>query len=201
MCLLKIEPLTKQCTRCGLPLPSGTFHGCGECIGEKMPFSKIFSMYPYHQVKPLVHKLKYEASTRARAATEILIERALESIPGLIEACQRVEGVVPMPMHWARRLVREFNHSHIIAQALSSVVGKPVLKVLKRTRNSPPQAGLSRRERMINVKDSFKALETPPANLLLVDDVATTLSTLKEAARTLKTARVQSVTCIVFARA
>jgi len=97
--------------------------------------------------------------------------------------------IVPVPLHWTRYAWRWFNQAEIIAEELSKASGKPLVKLLKRDRNTGYQAGLSREKRLNNLLNAFRLLDNAQAyrgkKVLLVDDVMTTGTTLKTCARQL----------------
>jgi len=104
----------------------------------------------------------------------------------------REYALVPVPLHPARRAWRGFDQARLLAQLAGRAWGVPVLDALTRTRDHPPQARLSRPERPANVRGAFGVpVDLAPSvrdrPVLLVDDVATTGSTLLEAAEALET--------------
>jgi adenine/guanine phosphoribosyltransferase-like PRPP-binding protein len=113
---------------------------------------------------------------------------------------------IPVPLHPWRRFRRGFNQ----ARDLAATLGVPVLPVLRRTRATPPQTGLSLAGRRRNVRGAFEIsprVERYHRSLLvnravvLVDDVRTTGATLDACARVLKQAGVAEVRALVAALA
>lgn len=96
--------------------------------------------------------------------------------------------VVPIPLHWRRRNWRGFNQAEMIAERMAENLGLARDNSLKRTRYKKPQTRLKKRERCENIKNSFvwKGGNLAGKNIILVDDVVTTGSTMNEAARALK---------------
>ncbi len=113
--------------------------------------------------------------------------------------------VVPIPMHWMRRLVRGVNNPDVLARRLAQRLGIPSAPhLLKRRRSTPPQTGLTRQGRLLNVRGAFQAgpnADLPGARVLIVDDVMTTGATIGEAARVLHEAGAAFVGAAVLARA
>ena len=108
-----------------------------------------------------------------------------------------------MPLHPARLRARGFNQSLEIARPLGRALGIPVAPDgLIRTRATPPQAELPLKERARNVRGAFEYRgELAGQRVLLVDDVMTTGSTLREAARILALHGAGPITVAVAARA
>ncbi|MBN1848965.1 MAG: ComF family protein [Deltaproteobacteria bacterium] len=113
--------------------------------------------------------------------------------------------IMPVPLHPKKLRGRGFNQSLLLAREIQSSLEVELdFLTLKRIRDTQPQASLKRIERRKNVHRAF-AINTKKAlkgrTVLLVDDVATTTSTLDECARVLKRAGCVRVFCLVLARA
>jgi ComF family protein len=150
-------------------------------------------------VKRLLHRLKYEGhSVSARALAGL----AVEALRGKAFA-ESVERVVPVPMHWKRRIQRGYNQSERIASPLAKGLGKPWCAALVKTRASEPQVDLSREARHRNPVGTFAVRRgrfVAGRTVLLVDDVMTTAATVSECARVLKEAGATSVVAFAVAR-
>ncbi len=64
--------------------------------------------------------------------------------------------IAPVPLHWTRLLARRYNQSAILARQIARD-GGPVFvpDLLLRTRGTPSQGALNRKERAANVKGAF----------------------------------------------
>jgi predicted amidophosphoribosyltransferase len=112
--------------------------------------------------------------------------------------------LVPVPLHPARRAWRGFDQASLLAGTAGAAWGIPVLPALERRRDTPPQARTDAGARRENVRGAFtlapgasQYLHSRP--VLLVDDVATTGSTLLEAAWALEAAAPSWVLSLAFA--
>ncbi len=96
----------------------------------------------------------------------------------------------PIPLHPIRLRERGFNQSENIAEFLQKIFLLSEVNILVRTKNTFPQAQIKLgQKRYLNIKGAFKLSDEklhPEKQILLVDDVVTTGSTVKEAARVLK---------------
>ena len=193
------------CPRCGhtlgpnIPPREG---GCGGCPDPLPRFERVFRLGPYAGcLRRAVRDLKYHRHLAMRKRlTRLLAERVAASLP----AGEVFDVVVPIPMHWLRRLARGFDHAGTIASALAARLGVPMGDELVRTRNTPPQAHLPRTRRIENVHGAFRVRSEATvrgASILLVDDVTTTGATANEAARTLLRADANRVALAVLAKA
>ena len=148
-------------------------------------------------LREAVHALKYRG---IRAAAPQLAEFLADflkwhPIPG--------ERLVPVSLHPRRLRERGYNQSALLAKELSKLTGLPVNEgCLTRIKDSPPQArSASRQQRRENVSESFQCKDDMTGRrLILVDDVATTGSTLSACASALKAAGAVSVWALVLAR-
>jgi ComF family protein len=151
-------------------------------------------------VRQLVHRLKYYdrlelakplGNWMARAGRELLEEAEL---------------LVPVPLHRARLTARRFNQANALAQAVSARCGVPVDSfVLARVKPTPPQVGLSRSQRALNLQGAFRVAEGMGARIegrkiVLIDDVMTSGATANAASRALLHGGASRVDVLVFAR-
>ena len=121
---------------------------------------------------------------------------------------QRLAGcafdcLIPVPLHPRRQREREFNQAAVLAQALSKRVDVPIHEALLRRRYTTTQTALDRKGRRQNLRDAFvlrKNVSVTDQDILLVDDVLTTGSTLDACAEVLLDAGASSVRALTVAR-
>ena len=144
-----------------------------------------------------IHVYKY----RPRPQLAITLARPL--VAAVRRSGLNFDGLTFVPLHPARRRERGFNQSERLACALGAELALPVVDGLTRLRPTRPQVGLSHEERRKNVRDAFRwsASSPPPANLGLVDDVATTGAKLEAAAGALRNAGAGPAAFLVLAAA
>ncbi len=105
----------------------------------------------------------------------------------------------PVPLHWSRKFARGFNQAQLLASALSQEAGIAHVQLLRRIRPTGHQAWRTHDERRLAMHDAFDAHRCIPSHVTLVDDVATTMSTLDACACVLKNAGALHVDAIVIA--
>ena len=104
-----------------------------------------------------------------------------------------------------RRWKRGYDHAKLIADAVARELGVTAVKVLRKTRHTPPQSTLAgAAQRRANVLGAYKV--TDPTliagkHVLLLDDILTTGATASECARVLMTAGASKVTFAAVAAA
>jgi len=140
-----------------------------------------------------VKRLKYECVTSLGEPMAALIAKSADKLKLLDIDC-----IVPVPIHWSRRYSRGFNQAELLCEQMPPHLVDRTL--LKRTRATRPQVGLSGEERTRNILNAFEALPMVQGKrILLVDDVLTTGNTANECARTLLAAGALEVRGLFFA--
>lgn len=155
------------------------------------------TIYRYENVmKRIMKGIKYRL---AREALDELLHFSAGQIGLTLKYLKDLNihiAIQPVPLHKARLHERGFNQADIIVRNLSALLGFPTVSVLQRVRKTEPQAQLSSgQKRYQNLRAAFAVSPAAvvPQNILLVDDVATTGSTLASAVRELKRAGAKQV--------
>ena len=200
----KIEAL-KRCNKCGFELGPGitsSKKGCPECENANLRFERSFFVSDYKwPLKDLIHQYKYSKhECLAKPLGGLLIN--LLSHKDIIP---EIDVVVPVPLHWRKKLERGFNQSELMAKRICKKLSLPIsINNLCRIKNTLSQTQLLRTQRQKNVSGAFK-VKQPKAffkkHVLLVDDVLTTGITASECARNLKSAGAEKVHFLALARA
>ncbi|TVQ56535.1 MAG: ComF family protein [Phycisphaerales bacterium] len=192
------------CSRCGSTVGPGeaTITGCGHCRGRTMGTDRIVRLGAYEgPLRDWVMGVKYQ---RWGPMGEYLGHRLGESLKASDEINRDRAVVIPVPMPWTRRMYRGIDHTEVIARAVASVLDAPLAKVLAR-RHGLPQTQLPRADRRRNAHrgmyQRFRLGGWPleDLDLILIDDVRTTGSTLRAAARRLRPFRPRMILGAVVA--
>jgi competence protein ComFC len=116
-----------------------------------------------------------------------------------------LDAIIPVPLHPKREKRRGFNQAQVIAKELANLQKVKLLEgVLVKTKNVPPQTFLQLKEREKNVRGAFRVVkkeEIKDRVVLLVDDVYTTGSTVRECSLILKEAGAKEVKALTIAQA
>ncbi len=117
---------------------------------------------------------------------------------------QTFDVIVPVPLHWTRYAWRWFNQSEVIAKILHEKMGIPVVALVRRKNRTRFQVGLSKEERHTNLRNVFclsaDANQYKGKRILVVDDVCTTGTTIKEVCRVLALLEPENIEVAVACR-
>ena len=192
------------CLRCGVPFSAeqGNDHLCGECLTERKPYAIARSVARYEgTILSAIHMFKYHGKIGLGKALGNIMTDFVSGIWDM----NAFDVIIPVPLHVKRLRQRGFNQAVILARVLSKRF-KIAFDVssLRRTLFTPPQVGLGREERSVNVKGAFSVVSQNRISgkkILLIDDVYTTGSTLMECSRVLLATNAEAVAVLTMARA
>lgn len=186
--------------------------GCLSCAGRRLPWRALVRLGDYDGVlREWIHAAKFHRDRAAAAALGRMLARSAcqAGFDGPTDATGRL--IIPMPMTRRRRLVRGIDHALALARGVRrglvesghSAERTRIARVLGR-RHRPSQRSRAPSSRPGNVRGSMRVrrgalASVSGAEVLLIDDVATTLSTLLEATRALREAGASSVWAAVAA--
>lgn len=203
-CQEELPSIQSGCLRCALALgPQPPSHGlCGQCNVDPPPFDHCYPLGGYEfPLREMIARLKFHARfSVGRALGQLLAQRLAP-----VFSAAPPDILLPVPLHTGRLRQRGFNQSIEIAQQLSRYFDTPIAtQYCQRMRPSKPQRGLCAAERRKNVQGIFRlALETmksTPHHVVIVDDVVTTMATVKAIAYLLKKEGVARVDVACLAR-
>lgn len=193
-CRVKIIPMPTHCLHCFQTLPEQE-QVCANCLPDAPAVDALAAACLYNEsAREVVLAAKFAAR---RAALAWMGEQMAARVP--LE--WQTDALLPIPMSRARLCQRGFNQTHFLAVELARHLDVVILKRVLTKANRPPQSLQSSvGARRNNIRGAFIAV--PPLTVrrvLLVDDVATSGATLREAATVLKSAGAEWVGAIVFA--
>jgi len=201
------EPM---CGCCGLPFDyemgnaatGGNSNLCAECLHTRPLYGRARAAFCYDEnSRRLITRFKYSDQTQLAKIYGQWLTRAGG------ELLAQTDIIVPVPLHYFRFVARRFNQSSLLAWEISKNTGiKHLPCAIKRTRHTKQQTGLSKSQRAVNVKNAFSirpryAAQIKGRNILLVDDVITTGSTIKQCVKALLKAGATQVNVLTLARA
>ena len=193
---------------CRICAATGWYGVCRWCRQYPPGFDLLRSPFRFGgPVRDAIHRLKYKGE---RSAAEPLGALMAAHLKLRFNSCwpgsrwpASVSTLVPAPLHPRRLRSRGYNQSALLADEIGKRLNLPVREdLLVRTSNPRPQVETrSQQERRDNVADNFVCnTDISGLTVLLIDDVATTGSTLSECALALKSAGAAQVYALTLAR-
>ncbi len=186
----------EACRTCGVQLEYGS--RCGKCAELPPALARVTAVFQFEAaIRDAVHALKYRD---LRAIAPIL---GAELANDVRARHRNIDVVVPVPLHKRRMRSRGYNQAELLARPTAARLGVPIsTHLLSRVSDNPPQAqARSEAARSAGVRNAFAASsEARDKRVLLIDDVATTCSTLNACGKVLLRAGAKSVRAAVLAR-
>lgn len=156
--------------------------------------------YQNKLVQKLIKHYKYSyLENLAEVLVDILEKQARRII------ADKNTVVVNVPLHAVKKRQRGFDQTEILSQKLAQRLSLEYYPLLIRAKNNKAQAKLNKTDRQKNVVGIFKINKAAAhtrrgTNILLIDDVTTTGSTLNQAAKTLQNNGFKHINCLVLAK-
>jgi len=200
----QVNFLDEPCCRiCGFPFEfdEGKEALCGRCVVKRPAYHSARAAFQYDDLsRSLVLGFKHGGRTEGLGVFAAHMRRAGRGFLG------EADYLVPVPLHYGRRVKRRYNQSSLLARALARITAAEFNPdILMRHRATPTQGGKTASGRRRNVQGAFRVREgvggaVKGAKIVLIDDVMTTGATLESCANTLKRAGVSQVCALTLAR-
>ena len=193
------------CPRCAMSIGpwADLSRGCSECRGRALGFDAAIALGPYAgPIRALCLRLKHRRDAwLARWLADVLSIARADALHAE-EVDDPRALVVPIPLHWRRRLDRGYNQAEALADALAEAMGLRPARPLRRIKATAKLFDAGPTERVERLRGAFRCRgRLEGRTVLLVDDILTTGATCGSAARVLKAAGAARVVAVVIARA
>lgn len=206
-CKNELYKVHQICIMCHKPSVGGLTHP--NCKTLYSP-DGLISLLDYHDErvsKLIIHGKYYFVKDIYSALGKMLADEIKTKHPHLADKSARY-NLVPTPLHFMRQNWRGFNQSEILCKSLANKLKLPTNNYLVRSKWTKTQKDLKKEARKANVENVFSVspkILNPNSyilnsNFILVDDVATTGSTLLEAVKVLKQSGAKNVWCLTVAK-
>jgi competence protein ComFC len=189
-------PSIYSCTLCGEPLKKPGI--CLRCRTHPPHFYSLRSLgYFTGPLRDAIHSLKYQ---RNFGLGEFFSSPLAQII---MRERWQIDLITAVPLNEKRRKERGYNQAEVLAEPVARKMS--VLyssNIIKRIKHTDSQVGLSLQERQNNVAGAFLAVSelVNSKNILIIDDVATTGSTIDACAKALKDAGAKNVFALTLAK-
>lgn len=184
------------CNICGLPQEqAGT---CKDCLVDRPHFCMLRAWAIFENpIQHALHKLKYRKDMSMGDAI------AFQMLPFVQKLNWQIDMIVPVPLGKRRLRQRGYNQVAMIAKPLAlGLQIKYTPNMVVRKRETRTQVGLNKAERKKNVEGAFQAdPSVKRKNILIIDDVSTTGSTLSSIAEAFYQSGADNVYALTVARA
>ena len=166
------------------------------------PINSVMRVTKYRDgSRELLRKLKFDNNLRVVPA----MKKILDGVSNRAEILKLLSGVdfaVPVPLHAKRFSERGFNQTELIFGEWLTKKNIPLKNLLIRTQSTPKLYSLGKSEREKVLSGVFAAIE--PIDLrgkkiLIIDDIFTTGTTVKECAKVLKSLGAEKIFVLAFA--
>lgn len=205
-CYMEMSPILQlRCPVCDQPVHKYFYHV--ECL-EKMNFEGLIYVFPYgERFHDIIEAVKYKFYYDICKFLGLILAKNFRT---LVKFNFQEYVVSSVPIHKSKLRNRGFNQAEIIGRAFAKELGLSYYNLLERVRKTQTQVGLDKYQRVANLKDSFKFaqptfptsnFQSAPQKVILVDDIFTTGTTIRECSTVLKNAGIQSVFVAVLAKA
>ncbi len=191
-----------HCVRCGVPFELEIEGGdlqCEQCLNEPPQYDRARAPLLYNESsRDLILKFKHgDALQIARSFVPLLVSAGSTILT-------RADLLVPVPLARGRLWRRRYNQAAVLALAVGRSAHIAVANnLLRRVRATPTQGGLTRKERLKNVRGAFaltRKTDLTGKIIVLVDDVLTSGVTVNECTRVLLAAGATRVDVLTVAR-
>ena len=192
-CDRQLHAITEpRCKRCSKPVDDLTQELCEDCAKREFIVSGGKALYRYDErMQQVIRQFKYEGCFEIG---DFFAERMAQAFGDWIQR-EKLEMIMPVPVHKKRLRFRGFNQAEILAEKLGECLDIPVrTEVLVRTEDTKPQKTLDVHKRIANLQKGFAVTRPVEGRrILLVDDIYTTGSTANAIAGKLRAVGVKNV--------
>lgn len=194
-----IQVKTQVCPECGKVSSLGRY-----CLTHKHPWGLagifVAGYYQEGPLKEIIHNFKYNHILELGSILSTLMAEALkENLPA-----EKNLLLCAVPLHFLRRAQRGYNQAEILGIKIARELKLPAnFKLLKKIRFTKPQVQVAQNKRRENLTKSFainQKISLKGKTIIIIDDVATTGTTLNECAKVLRANGAHKVWGLVAAK-
>lgn len=188
-----------KCSVCNVPLQNVDHDmPCIDCIKHPPIFSKAHAPIVYNDsLKKLILRFKNYDGLHLGPMFNNWLQRC---------NVENIDIIIPVPLHWWRFFMRQYNQATEIGKAVSKHTKIPInSSILKRHKSTETQGHKNKFLRYQNLSNAFVVVDPSHilknTRVLLIDDVLTSGATVNACAKVLLKAGAINVDVLTIARA
>lgn len=202
------------CIHCGLRIKQQTEYLCPACLSkieylnpvivkvDGLPYTYRISIAKYKEVVvSVIHNLKFYNLSSISKFIAQLIYNQIKKLKLILD----VKIIIAVPLHKVRKRERGFNQSALIAKELAELLQCDFRSdIIERINNTVSQATLEHKDREKNINQAFrlkKNIDLKHKSIILLDDVFTTGSTVRECCQVLQQAEAKRIIVLTMGKA
>ena len=198
-----------RCPFCGKVIEEGQL-SCDSCredfltdhtpiISGASGYRCVSSFYHKGYVRRMILRVKYHDRIQYLPQIAVILAQDIKTaFQG-----EQFDLITAVPMHFREQKKRGYNQSVILSKELSKQLDIPYRETLEKVKDTPAQHSLKLKERKTNLKGAFRCIDPEKLkarNILIVDDIITSGSTLSECCKTLVKAQPGIICCASIAK-
>ena len=200
-CESKLSCFPASCFECKWDSEEYKIHE--NCKNNEVYYDKIIIKYYYDwkYISKMVKDAKfYHKKDILAEFWEELSEQLIYNCPDLNNSI-----IVPIPLHFLKKWKRWYNQCEVLSESISNILKIPYHKnILYKKKYTRQQSKLSKQKRLVNLQNTFAMRNKyvdiiDKKQVILVDDIVSTGSTLNEVSKLLHSHWVKKIVCICIA--
>jgi len=182
-----------RCLKCGKPVDNAETEFCYDCSRVKHLYTQGVGVWAYtDEIKNSIYQFKYHNKREYGEFYGLELRNQYESIIRNWDA----DVLIPVPLHKSKLRKRGYNQAEIIAKSIGKLMDIPVdSQLVIREKKTLAQKELNDKERLKNLENAFNIVEkvVKYKNVIIVDDIYTTGTTIDACAQILMKSGVSKV--------
>lgn len=195
-----------SCAICGKLYPKTVCTRCYQKLKDELKIHRIkeknfdiyFISFYEGKIKKLILQFKFKEKSYLN---EFFAELIIKDYK-MKKIIEEYDFIVPVPMHKLNKGLRGYNQTELIAKKIEEKLRIKCLNCLEKVKQNKKQSSLSEKERHINVINVYKLTNDniKDKKILLLDDIYTTGSTVKECLKELQKGKPKKADVLVISK-
>lgn len=194
---------TVKCPYCGKAINRKSI-ACDDCFSRfpKKDYTKVVAdnckcvcPFEYSSIfKKAVLSFKFGGNGRYAKNFAIPMKNTINNV----YSNKKFDIITCVPMHKKDKSLRGYNQAELLAKQCADALDIPFMNLLRKTKRNSVQHKLNAYDRVSNVIGVYEAINTDlikEKNILIIDDIITTGSTLKECVYELRLFEPKDIQC------